>query len=87
MKGKLIYYALVIVFAITPILLSVTACRPETRIPQPATIARVDSVFLKEYTVKRLNEHELQLISIADTVTLYLENTYGFTERIVFIKK
>jgi hypothetical protein len=69
------------------ILFFAIGCQPETRIPQPKTIVRVDSVFLKEYVVKRMNEHELRLMSITDTVTLYMENTYSFDERIVFIKK
>ena len=46
-----------------------------------------ESVFTKEYVVKKINEHEVQLIYKTDTVTLYLENAYGFDERIVFIKK
>jgi lysozyme family protein len=55
--------------------------------PNPAVIVKTDSVFLKEYVVKKMNEHELRLISITDTVIIYMENTYCFDERIVFIKK
>ena len=64
----------------------VFGCR-DTSIKQNPITVRVDSVFLKEYVVKKMNEHELRLISITDTVTIYMENTYYFDERIVFIKK
>jgi len=69
------------------ILFFALSCRPEPIQTKPTTIVKVDSVFLKEYVVKRMNEHELLLVSITDTVIIYMENTYGFDERIVFIKK
>ena len=62
-------------------------CRHVPSKTQPSTIYKTDSVFMKEYVVKKINDHEVKLISIIDTVTLYLENAYGFDERIVFIKK
>jgi len=68
------------------ILFFAIGCKHDPVTPLPVEV-RVDSVFLKEYVVKRMNKHELRLMSITDTVTLYMENTYGFDERIVFIKK
>jgi len=44
-------------------------------------------IFTKPYKVVRINEHEIQLINKKDTIVLYLENTYQFQEKIVFVKK
>ena len=68
-------------------LFAAVGCQPKPRHPKSDTVVRVDSVFLKEYVVKKMNEHELRLISVTDTVTIYMENTYCFDERVVFIKK
>lgn len=43
--------------------------------------------FNRPYKVKRIDEHEVQLIYKGDTIRMYLENTYQFCERLVYIKK
>jgi len=45
------------------------------------------NTFNRPYKVKRIDEHEVQLIYKKDTVRMYLENTYQFTERLVYLKK
>jgi hypothetical protein len=67
------------------ILAFLVGCKPH-KMQKPTETVRTDSIFLKEYVVKKMNEHEVRLISATDTVTIYMENAYSFYERIVFIK-
>lgn len=47
-----------------------------------------DQTFNRPYTLKIINEHEVQCIWKTDTVRLYFENAYKLSEEtLVFIKK
>lgn len=52
-----------------------------------SALSKIDQdTFNRPYKVKRIDEHEVQLIYKGDTVRMYLENAYQFNEQLVYIK-
>lgn len=72
-----------LVFIICILLISCKLSRPILYITPV-----IDQTFNRPYTLKIINEHEVQCIWKTDTVRLYFENAYKLNEEtLIFIKK